>query len=242
MKLLTTSVLAIVLSAATASAQPSFKLGLRGSVNRATTTLDPANTGTRFSNFSYSADKSAIYAWQAGAVLEIAFDRFALQPTLLFSQKGEQFDAATSMSGVAGVSGSNTHSTNRYNWLELPVNVVYSISNFQLFGGPYAALGIGGRRRGTTLNYSPFVKFAPLHFNEKIRYGSDTDNSRVDAGVNVGIGYRRGPAQLQVAYQLGLVNLHSSEPSLLYDYGHDFARDAAYNRGIQLTGTYFFAL
>ena len=39
-------------------------------------------------------------------------------------------------------------STNRYNWLELPVNVVYSVRSFQLFAGPYGALGVGGRRRG----------------------------------------------------------------------------------------------
>ncbi|WP_426060796.1 outer membrane beta-barrel protein [Hymenobacter sp. B1770] len=161
---------------------------------------------------------------------------------MLFSQKGERFNTSASLSGAAGTSSSETRSTNRYHWLELPVNAVYHIRSFQVFGGPYAALGVGGKQRGTTLGYSPFVKYAPYHFDDKIRYGSDTYNSRLDAGVNFGVGYRRGPTQVQVAYQLGLVNLHYSEPYLLYDYGHDFARDAAYNRVVQLTGTYFFNL
>ncbi|WP_143080174.1 PorT family protein [Hymenobacter arizonensis] len=235
-----------LLSVTAASAQTTYRLGLRGGGNRATTTLDAASSGAS-GPFSYSTEKSSILAWQAGAVLEIAFRNFSLQSAMLFSQKGESLNTSSNVeytNATFGIinSGNNTRSSNRYNWLELPVNVVYQVSNFQLFGGPYAALGVGGQRRGTTLSYHPAIKYAPYHFNDKIRYGSDTYNSRLDAGLNLGIGYRRGPMQVQVAYQLGLVNLHPSEPYLLYDYGHDFARDAAHNRVVQLTGTYFFDL
>lgn len=244
MKLLTTAVLAIVLSAATASAQPTYQLGLRGGIHRATTTLAPASTGSSFSGFSYSADKAALCAWQAGAVLNIAFRKFALQPALLYSQKGEQFHTNASFSGPNGMSGTTTRSTNRYTWLELPVNVVYSVRRFQVFGGPYAALGLGGRRRGTTLRYSPFAKFAPYHFSERIRYGSDTYNPRLDAGVNFGIGYRQGPLQVQLGYQVGLLTLHRPyvEGVIAEFPYHDFEADAAYNRVVQLTGTYFLNL
>ena len=152
--------LAVLLSAASASAQPIFRLGLRGGLNRATSTVEPASTSPN-SQYYYSASKSAIYAWQAGAVLEVAFNRFALQPALVFSQKGERFDAATSMSGAAGVSGKAMSTVNRYNWLELPVNVVYSLHGFQVFAGPYVALGVGGRQRGTISGFSPFDRFAP---------------------------------------------------------------------------------
>ena len=248
MKPLTTSlaVLALVVGAATASAQTTYKLGLRGGFNRAITTLDAASTGTDagFVNFSYSGDKSAIHAWQAGAVLEIDFGKFVLQPALLFSQKGEQFNTVSSFSGVAGMSGTTTRSTNRYNWLELPVNAVYHVRDFQLFGGPYAALGVGGRRQGTTLNSSPFAKYAPQYFDEKIQYGPDTYNPRLDVGVNFGIGYRQGPMQVQLGYQMGLVRLHRSNAEGLIGElpYHDFNADAAYNRVVQLTGTYFFEL
>jgi hypothetical protein len=237
--------LATMLCSVSAIAQPTYRVGVRGGFNHATTTLDAAIKSQQDYPYSYSAEKSAIYAWQAGAVLEIAFGKFAVQPGLLFSQKGERFVTSMSSSGVAGMSGSDTHSTDRYNWLELPVNLVYSVRGVQLFGGPYAALGLGGRQRGKTLSYSPVAKFAPYYFNEKIRYGYDTYNSRLDAGVNVGVGYCQGHLQVQLGYQLGFLNLHrSNDGGVITRFPtHGVAADApAYNRMVQLTGTYFFDL
>jgi len=233
--------LSALLSAATAAAQPTFRLGLRGGLNRATSTVEPASTSPSSQHY-YSASKSAIYTWQAGAVLEVAFHRFALQPALVFSQKGEQFSAVTSISGVAGMSGTAMSTVNRYNWLELPVNVVYTLHGFQVFAGPYVALGVGGRQHGTISGFSPFARFAPQGVDEKVTYGPDSNNRRLDAGVNFGIGYRQGPVQMQLGYGLGLRNLHQSSADQAYDYGHNFYQDAAYNRVAQLTGTYFFKL
>ena len=233
----------MLLSVATASAQPTFKLGVRGGLNRASSTVEAASISPS-SQYYYSASKSAIYAWQAGAVLDVAFHRFSLQPALVFSQKGEQFDAATSISGFAGVSSTEVSTINRYNWLELPVNVVYTRHGFQVFAGPYVALGVGGRQHGTGKNtYSVgILGFQSYDFDGKIHYGPDSNNRRLDAGVNFGIGYQRGPLQMQLGYGLGLRNLHQSNSNQLYYNGHDFNQDAAYNRVMQLTGTYFFKL
>jgi hypothetical protein len=186
------TLLLTLLALATVSAQPTFRLGVRGGLNRAISTVEPASTSPT-SQFYYSASKSALTTWQAGAVLEVVFRRFALQPALIFSQKGEQFDAYTSTSGFAGVSSITTSSANRYNWLELPVNVVYTLHGFQVFAGPYVALAVGGRQQGTTLSTSPVAHYAPYEFNNKIRYGSDTENRRLDTGLNFGLGYRKGP-------------------------------------------------
>ncbi|MET4076727.1 outer membrane beta-barrel protein [Hymenobacter sp. UYCo722] len=236
--------LVVSLSAAAAQAQPTFRLGVRGGLHRATTTLDAASTGTGFYDFSYSADKSALYTWQAGAVLDIAWKKFALQPALLFSQKGEQFNTTSTFGGVAGTSGTSARSTNRYHWLELPLNLVYTVRSVQLFAGPYVALGLGGRRQGTSYFTSPVAKYAPYDFNEKVRYGSDTHNPRLDAGVNFGVGYRQGPVQVQFGYGLGLRNLHRVPyDGLIAEFPyHDFDADAAYNRVAQFMATYFFEL
>lgn len=237
--------LAILLSTATISAQPTFRLGLRGGLNRATSTVAAASTSPTPYPFSYSATKSALYAWQAGAVLEVAFRHFAVQPALVFSQKGEQFDTYATTSGVAGQSTQETWLTSRPNWLELPVNVVYTLHGFQLFAGPYVALAVGGRQQGTTLQTSPFAKFQPYDFDERIHYGADTENCRLDAGVNFGIGYRQGPLQVQLGYAMGLRNLHQTSSTYIiveFPHYHDFTTDAAYNRVVQLTGTYFFKL
>ncbi|MDQ2795014.1 MAG: PorT family protein [Bacteroidota bacterium] len=235
--------LTLLLGAATASAQHTYRLGVRGGLNRALSTVEPSNTSPS-SAYYYSASKSALYAWQAGAVLEVAFRHVALQPALVFSQKGEQFDAATSINGFAGVSSTETSTLSRYNWLELPVNVVYTLHGFQVFAGPYVALGLGGRQHGTLWQSSPAARFRPYDFDGKIRYGADTENRRVDAGVNFGLGYRKGPLQMQLGYGLGLRNLHQPMKGLISEnpYYHDFNADRAYNRVAQLTATYFFEL
>jgi hypothetical protein len=236
---------AALLSATPAAGQTTFKLGVRGGLNRSTTTLAGTSTGTYFYYniyASYSGDKSAIFSWQAGTVAEIAFGKFALQPGLLFSQKGEQFHTSAYLSGVAGMSGAETSSINRYNWLELPLNVVYTVHGVQVFGGPYVAMAVGGRQKGTTLQTSPFARYAPLHFEENIEYGTATSNRRFDAGVNFGLGYRKGPIQVQLGYGLGFVNLHQIDSDNPEDVIHNFQEDAAYNRVVQLTGTYFYDL
>ena len=237
--------LTVLLSAASVAAQPTYKLGLRGGLNRATTTLDAASTGG--SNSSWSATKSAICAWQAGAVLEIAFPKITFQPALVFSQKGEQFNTHTSIIGFAGTSDQRTRSTNRCNWLELPVNVVYTVHGVQLFAGPYVALAVGGRSQSAWRYTSSAPTVGPTEsaYGGKIMHGDGTHNRRLDAGVNFGAGYRCGPLQAQLSYGLGLRNLHQ-KPNIYIigenpDY-HDFDADAAYNRVVQLTGTYFFKL
>jgi hypothetical protein len=238
----------LLLSVATASAQTTFRIGVRGGANRALTTVAAVSNSPTTIPFSYSADKSAIYAWQAGLVAEWAWGKFALQPGLQLSQKGEKLNTSATMDGIVG-SRLQITSVNRYSWLELPLNFVYTLHSdhgLQLFAGPYVALGVGGRQRGTTYPYyGPAVDGVPFDFDNKVSYGSATNNRRVDAGVNFGIGYRQGPLQVQFGYGLGLRNLHqpgfrSLDPNFFPS--HEFNADAAYNRVAQLTGTYFFSL
>jgi len=151
------------------------------------------------------------------------------------------------MIGFAGVSSTEVSSVNRFNWLELPVNVVYTLHDFQVFAGPYVALGVGGRERGTLRQASPAARFGPYEFDRKNHYGSDTYNRRLDAGINLGVGYRRGPLQVQLGYGIGLRNLHQQpvfDGSVFGDpqRGHEFNNDRAHNRVAQLTAAYFFEL
>ncbi|MFD1469614.1 outer membrane beta-barrel protein [Hymenobacter caeli] len=245
MKRITTSLLAVALlaGATAASAQTTFRLGLRGGANRALTTVDGASNFINGINLFYSADKLPVYAWQAGAVLEMSFGKLALQPALVFSQKGEKLHTYYS-SGDYALYYTETTSTNRYNWLELPLNVVYTLHGdhgLQAFAGPYVALAVGGNQQGTVYR-TISVRTAPQDFDTQVSYGPNTNNRRLDAGVNFGVGYRQGPLQVQLGYALGLRNLHQDGGTFYYDYGHNFNADAAYNRVAQLTGTYFFSL
>ena len=241
MKQLPPSILAVLLlSTAPALAQATFRLGLRGGANRALTTLDAASANGYF--YAASADKAPIYAWQAGVAAEVTFGKIAFQPALLFSQKGERLTTSVAY-GDFGVTIIDRTSTNHYNWLELPLNVVYTRHGdhgFQLFAGPYVALAVGGRQRGTTATYPLYSTQqrppTPTEFNIRSEYGADTSNRRLDTGVSFGVGYRRGPLQLQLGYGLGLRNLRRSPAA----YGYDTTDAVAYNRVMQLTGTYFF--
>ncbi len=239
---------ALLLSAAAASAQTTFRLGLRGGLNRALTTVDPASNSSGSYPYSYSTDKSALYAWQAGVVSEIRSGKFAFQSALVFSQKGNQFHTSTYTSGVIGYSAQEATGTNRTNWLELPLNFVYTLHGnhgLQVFAGPYVALAIGGRQKGTRTYYAPAIDPLPgqvADFDKSITYG--TSNQRLDAGLNFGIGYRQGPLQVQLGYGLGLLNAYKTSAELFplsnRDYGRQLSNEVAHNRVAQLTATYFF--
>lgn len=234
--------LVALLSGATAVAQPTFRLGLRGGLNRATSTVAATSNSPSTYPFSYSATKSALNAWQAGAVLEVAFRHFAVQPALVFSQKGEQFNTYEA-AGFQRIQ--ETQQTSRPNWVEMPVNAVYTLHNFQLFAGPYVALAVGGRQHSSVVQSASFARFAPYEFDGKIYYGSGTENRRLDAGVNFGLGYRQGPMQVQLGYGLGLRNLRQQPYDYIISenpYYHEFNADASYNRVLQVTGTYFLEL
>ena len=233
-----------LLSATPASGQVTFRIGVRGGANRIITTEDAASTSNAPSFFTYSARKSSLLAWQAGIVGEANFGKLAFQPALVFSQKGERFQTTAILDGFVRTIDERTD-INRYNWLELPMNVVYTLHGdhgLQVFAGPYVALAVGGHQTST----ETFTGQNTKEFESKTNYGAGTNNQRVDVGFNFGLGYRQGPVQVQLGYGLGLRNLHQASPPSIdpgfAPFAHNFAADAAYNRVAQLTGTYFFAL
>jgi hypothetical protein len=239
-----TLLFALLTCAVTASAQAIFRVGVRGGLNRVLTTEDAASTSGTRPFFNYSADKSSVFAWQAGLVAEASFGKLAIQPALVFSQKGEQFKNTVILDGIARTTYEHI-GTNRYNWAELPLNVVYTLHGdhgLQVFAGPYLALAVGGQQSGTTT----ITAQNPQDFDTKITYGQGTNNQRLDTGFNFGIGYRQGPLQMQLGYGIGLRNLHQASPPTIdpgfAPYTHNFNADAAYNRVAQLTATYFFSL
>lgn len=229
----------LLLSTGAASAQTTFRLGVRGGLNRALTTVDPAGNNPSYP-VQYTTDKTPIYAWQAGAVFEVKFDKFALQPAVVFSQKGERAATLLIFDGFVRTVNERA-STVRTNWLELPLNMVYTLHGdhgLQLFAGPYVALAVGGHQ--TTSSKYNYISTNDI--DTQLFYGPGTYNRRLDAGFNIGVGYRQGPLQVQLGYGLGLRNLHQDGSGGVVDFIHDFSSDAAYSRVAQLTGTYFFTL
>ncbi|GAA4358461.1 hypothetical protein GCM10023185_24200 [Hymenobacter saemangeumensis] len=153
------------MTASVAHAQTSISLGFRAGGNWATRAGDDpeykpytgSSTGTVTARSSSDYTRSGLLAPQFGAVLDVRFGKLALQPALLFTQKGVEQQMTVNSSFTYSYNGfpssvqtikESMHSISRPNYLEIPLNLVYTTGTdhgFQLFAGPYMAFGVGGR-------------------------------------------------------------------------------------------------
>jgi len=245
----------LLLTASASQAQTSISFGPRLGANLTTFSYSGNSTGLDATNHQLGV--------QVGGTLNLSFGNVAFQPSLLFSQKGAELKG--SLQVPFGVSTTNLSATikPRLNYLELPLNVVYTTGGdhgFQLFAGPYVAVGVGGGGSyKVSINSDNPDITTQLPNGEypgslSVEYGDrQNDNSsagsgnslgaptitftarRFDAGLNAGVGYRVGPVQAQLGYGLGLVNFVPNDSD-----GNDTG-SKAYHRGFQLAATYFFA-
>lgn len=160
---------------------------------------------------------------EAGLQASAQFGKWAVQPALLYSQKGFNIDdnSTTVLNGeTLTIVNKNTH---RFDYLTLPLNVVYSLQadgqGLQLFAGPYLSMLLGGEQKvdfsysyrnatssgGGHYDYTAEVKAGDYYSDN--RTVNTYESRRFDAGLQAGLGYRFGPAQVQLGYSLGLRNL-----------------------------------
>jgi hypothetical protein len=243
---------------------------LAASASQAQTTVSfGPRLGANLTTFSYSGNSTGLDATnyrlgvQVGGTLNLSFGKVAFQPSLLFSQKGAELKGyQQEINGGITTKVSATLKP-RLNYLELPLHVVYTTGGdhgFQVFAGPYLAVGVGGGgsyKVSLDSNDPAIAQFIPngeYPGSLTVEYGDrQNDNSsagsgsgfgaptitftahRFDAGLNAGVGYRVGPVQAQLGYGLGLVNFVPKDSD-----GNDTG-SKAYHRGFQLAATYFFA-
>ncbi|GAB2769458.1 hypothetical protein HNQ93_000331 [Hymenobacter luteus] len=218
-------------------AQAQVTIGPRVGLNLATVSGD-----TEFDGFE--ADPKMILAPQVGVTLNAQFGNLALQPSLLFSQKG--FKVEEEISGVEDgeVYSASVKGNMRLNYLEIPVNLVYNTSGeeggFQIFAGPYVGIGLGGKAK-TEVDFSGGGSSFNVSESTNVKFANQDDaNSdqqfvrQPDFGANFGLGYKAGPFQVQAGYSLGLSNLipdsaDGSEPEAKLR-----------NRVVQVSLNYFF--
>jgi hypothetical protein len=177
------TLVALIAATPAARAQTSIRFGLRLGGNLATRSgTDPTyspredffggnSTRTTIAQKDYT--RKAIIAPQFGAVLDVRFGKLALQPAVLFSQKGvdQTLDVTTTTKFLFGsnpfeerTQNEKLQSSSRANYLEIPINLVYTAGGdhgFQIFAGPYVAFGMGGRaeieEQGTNPDTSPSI-------------------------------------------------------------------------------------
>ena len=228
---------ALVFATSAVRAQAAFSIGPTVGGNLATMRM--AATGD--AGYRYRLD------WLAGAQAEVRWGKVAVQPALLFSQKGYK------TSEIADYRNSNNQSLGlfeyrnnvRLGYLTLPLNVVYAPlgtrSGPQVFAGPYASVLLTARDVHTDLtDPTDPTAVATDHLtitNSKLAsttpyYGF----RRFDAGLQGGLGYRYRAFQLQASYSLGL---RTTAPQYAHS-GSYYEVTSVYNRSFQLSLAYLF--
>ena len=225
--------------------------------------------GGNLTKFSYSGvdqgldGTNNITGLQVGGTLNFDFGTVAFQPSLIFTQKGSELHSSQRLDDRGYKTTVSAVVKPSVNFLELPLNVVYTQGGdhgFQLFAGPYVALGVGGGgtyKVDINTNDPSFTDFngsypgsLKVEFGDRQNANSNLNNGpstgtlaapsltltvkRLDFGLNAGVGYRIGPVQAQLGYGLGLVNFVPKDTN-----GNDTG-SKGYHRSLQLNATYFF--
>jgi len=218
-----------VLSVASLPSFAQFKLGV--------------TVGVSSNSFGYNYEDSddekeerdatkAKIGYKVGLAAEYSFvEALSLQTGLMLSNKGAKYEFEDSGEFFKG--------TNSLNYVEIPLNLAFKISNFQIHAGPYVGFGLSGKAEYETSfmgNGEGNIKFKnKVSQSDSDNLGNNEDYFRgTDVGLNLGAGYRFGSVLVTATYSKGLSSLYPT-----YE-GVDDDDDKMTNKGISLAATWFF--
>lgn len=237
MKCLTKFLVIIGLVTFSLQTQAQVKFGLKAGMN-------VNNISQNFKESDWEFETKMRLAYHFGATIDYGLsDALSLQSGLLFTSKGFSYDLEEDLDDGETVDG---YYRAIFNYLEIPINFAYKINDFQIYAGPYLAIGIGGKNKwdltykydGDEYSESDEYNFKPV-FGEVGEGDLDDDEdaySALDYGLNLGVGYQTGPILINAGYSLGLGNLTPA-----YEGDDDDRGDYKIsNRVISLSVSYFF--
>jgi hypothetical protein len=181
------------------------------------------------------------YGFAAGAQAYLGWGRFALQPALLFAQKGYKYSQevqySSSTGGSAPVMGDYTTKL-RLNYLTLPINFTFAPSSTatgpKFFAGPYVSMLLGGSY-AQELSGMPSLS-DPVHIADNSDFTYVYSARRFDAGLQAGLGFRVEHLLLQIDYSLGL---RTTVPNFTYQ-GAPASRVDMHNSSFLFAASYLF--
>jgi hypothetical protein len=177
--------------------------GIKAGLNLSTVAFND-----HFPNFAVDPQNKT--GFQAGVVADIGFQHFSIQPGLVFITKGQQF--TNEFSTVSNNQTYSYHETGseRFNYLELPVNLLYKIqaapgAKIHAGGGPYVGYGLSGTAIAHVSGSQTSDYTGPLTF------GTDQakdDFKLFDYGINLIAGVElKNHFTIDLNYGLGLKNI-----------------------------------
>lgn len=188
----------MLLTAPILSAQ-SVKFGIKGGLNE--TYIDAGNIP--------STTKGHLRpGFHAGAFANFGLsNKWSVEPGLYFTVKGYKATSNTVQSTPAGAISIAVSGTQTYNYIELPVNLLYNIKikpgKIFIGGGPYMGylLSVTGKRNTSVNGVNTYTE-------PKYTIGDNGNFKRTDFGVNAisGIVFKNG-LLFNIAYSHGFTNL-----------------------------------
>ncbi len=220
-----------LLVASGAQAQATFSVGPRVGLNISSAQF------TRELTYPEQVSYTSRPGVEAGLTSTLQLGHFAVQPSLLFSQKGYRsagdylgFDTFTHYEEEVSL-----------NYLTLPLNFAFTLGRngqgLQVFAGPYVSLLVGGNHTSQARGFderAEKVKAATLASIDD-NLANDRYAQRFDGGLQAGVGYCLKGFQLQASYSLGLRN---SAVQFRYNGKVYDNEPAYYNRAFQVSLSY----
>ena len=222
-----------------AQAQTSFSIGPRLGLNVTSAKyIDDKSS-------QYDIKTPAISRIETGITGNISNRHFALQPSLLYSQKGFVFKSGFREAIGGQTSITDFHEVFKLNYLTSSINFVYTQKRdgrgFQGFAGGYFGILLNGKV--TYDNFFSVVGTTRISYQAElpIRAGKHFQNDgnfysqHHDAGLQAGVGYRYADALVQIAYSVGVANIGVDYPMNIDPSGPSY-----YNRLFQASIVYLF--
>lgn len=192
--------------------------------------------------------------FDGGVVLEfdLVEDMISVRTGLDYTQKGFYVDLEgikKKFNDVKDITGNWEAS---FQYLQLPVNFVYSLGDFNINAGPYLAYGLSGKEiqdvkveltDGTILDINENYDLKPVFGNVQDDLSNADDSMLIqyfnglDFGLNFGLGFNIKNVLVNIQYQQGLTNL---TPELAEEPGFSASDLIAKHNTLSLEVTYFF--
>lgn len=180
------------------------------------------NESSLGSSYVTGDNNSSLAGFHAGVFSDIDFGKLSIEPGLFYTTKGKQGKAVLDDTNL-GSGGNSTieYAKAIYNYLELPVNVLYNIpvSYGKIFigGGPYMAYGLSAKTKIKVVFTQSNGDTQVIEQTDPLIFGSkDGDIKRLDFGLGAlgGFALKNG-LLLSIGYEHGLTNIvNGSSPSV----------------------------
>jgi outer membrane protein with beta-barrel domain len=141
-------------------------------------------------------------------------EKMALQPELLFYQKG--YKTQSKQSNIT------YETTLTLNYVELPLLFKVKVGSYYVNAGPSIALGVGGKYKNKVSG-----PFTGSSFETKVKFGKEPDNNtssdlyvdnNIDLGLQIGGGYIIADViMIDLRYGFGLTNIWDKDASIGYN-------------------------